>query len=59
MSKTNRTYLGHGSTRLVRRRNNPNKKTLIYIPLSQVTIFRAHTTRVIIEHNELYISILL
>jgi len=32
MSKTNHTSLGHDSTRLVRQRNNPNKKTLTYIP---------------------------
>ena len=55
MSKTNRTYLGHGSTRLVRRRNNPNKETLIYIPLSHVTVIRAHTNRVTKQHNKLYI----
>ena len=31
-NKTNHTSLGHGSMRLVHRKNNPNKKTLIYIP---------------------------
>jgi len=40
MSKTNRTSLGHGSMRLVHRRNNPNKETLIYIPLSHVTVIQ-------------------
>jgi len=29
--------LGHGPMRLVPRRNNPNKETLIYIPLSHAT----------------------
>jgi len=42
-SKTNRTSLGHSSTRLVRQRNNPNTKTLIYILLLHVTVFRAYT----------------
>jgi len=45
MSKINRTILGHSSMRLVRQRNNPNEKTLIYIPLSHVTVIRAYTTR--------------
>ena len=44
MIKTNSVSLGHGSMRLVRQRNNPNKKTLIYIPLSHVTVIRAHTS---------------
>ena len=43
-SKTDRTSLGHGSMRLVHRRNNPNKETLIDIPLSHVTVILAHTT---------------
>ena len=30
--------------RLVLRGNNPNKETLIYIPLSHVTVIQAHTT---------------
>ena len=45
-SKTDRTSLGHGSMRLVHRRNNPNKETLIYIPLSHVIVIQAHTTQV-------------
>jgi len=59
MSKTNRTSLGHGSMRQVRRRNNTNKETLIYIPLSHVTEIWAYTTRVANQHKELYIRILL
>ena len=35
----------YGFMRLVHRRNNPNKETLIYIPLSHVTITQAHSTR--------------
>ena len=34
----------YGSMRLVHRKNNPNKETLIYIPLSQVTVIQVHTT---------------
>jgi len=45
--------------RLVHQRNNPNKKTLIYIPLSHVVVLRAYTTRVAKQHNELLISTLL
>jgi len=33
MSKTMRTSLGHDSMGLVRQRNNPKKKTFIYINL--------------------------
>jgi len=58
-SKTNRTSLGQGSIRLVHRRNNPNKETFIYKPLSHVTVIRAHTTRLTKQHNKLYMSILL
>jgi len=58
-SKTSRTSLGHGSMRLIRQRNNPNKETLIYIHLSNVTVIQAYITRVAKQHNELYISILL
>jgi len=59
MSKTNRTSLGHGSMRLVRRKNNPKKKILIYIHLSYVTVIRAYPTRVAKQHNDLYIIVLL
>ena len=45
--------------RLVCRRNNPNKETLICIPLSHVTVIRVYTTRVVKQHNKLLISILL
>jgi len=59
MNKTNRTSLGHSSMRLVRRSNNPNKETFIYIFLSHVTVIRVNTTQIAKQHNELYISILL
>jgi len=32
--------------RLVRRKNNPNKETLMYIHLSHVTIIRVYTIRI-------------
>jgi len=59
MRKINRTSLGHSSTRLLRRRNNPDKKILIYKPLSHITVIQAYTTRVAKQHNELYLNILL
>jgi len=45
--------------RPVRRRNNPNKETLIHIPLSHVTIVQVYTTQITKQHNELLISTLL
>ena len=36
--------LSYGFMRLVPRGNNPNKETLIYIPLSHVTVIQVHTT---------------
>ena len=36
----------YDSMRLVHRRNNPNKETLIYIPLSHVTEIQAYRIRV-------------
>ena len=36
--------LSYGLMRLVPRGNNPNKETLIYIPLSHVTVIQAYTT---------------
>jgi len=59
MSKTMCTSLGHDSMGLVRQRNNLNKETFIYIPLSHVVVIQAHTTRVTKQHNNWYISILL
>ena len=44
--KTSCTNSVYDFLRLVCRRNNPNKKTLIYIPLSHVTIIRVDTTGV-------------
>ena len=38
--------LGHGHMRLVHRRSNPNKETLIYIPLSHATEIQAYRIRV-------------
>ena len=37
VSKSDFIRLGHGDMSLVHRRNNPNKETLIYIPLSHAT----------------------
>jgi len=45
--------------RPVRRRNNPNKETLIYIPSSHVTVIRVYSTWITKQHNELVISTLL
>jgi len=36
--------LGYGLMRLVLRGSNPNKETLIYIPLPHVTVIQTHTT---------------
>jgi len=33
----------YDSMRLVHRRNNPNKETLIYIPLSHIIVIQVHT----------------
>ena len=44
--------------RLVHRRNNPKKETLIYIPLPLVVVIRVYTTRIAKQHIELLISIL-
>ena len=52
-SKSDCMVSDHGSIRLVRRRNNPNKETLIYIPLSHVTIIQAHTTRLYSGHDKI------
>ena len=46
MSKSDCIRLGHGPMRLVHRRNNPNKETLIYIPLSHATETQAYRIRV-------------
>jgi len=59
MRKTNHLSLDYGSMRLVRRRNNPNQETLIYIPLSHVTLIQAYQPELQNHTNELYISILL
>jgi len=45
--------------RPVRRRNSPNKETLIYIPISHVTVIRVYTTRIAKPHDELLINTLL
>ena len=45
--------------RPVRRRNNPNKETLIDIPLSHVTIIGVYATQIAKQHNELLLSTLL
>jgi len=45
--------------RQVHRRNNPNKKTLIYILLPHVTVIRVYTTRIAKLHDELLIGTLL
>ena len=37
VSKSDCIRLGYGPMRIVHRRNNPNKETLIYIPLSHAT----------------------
>jgi len=58
-SKTSHTGSIYSFIWLVHRRNNPNKKTLIYIHLSHVTVLRAYTTRVAKQHSELLISTLL
>jgi len=36
----------YGFMRLLPRRNNPNKETLVYIPLSHVVVIRVCTTRI-------------
>jgi len=45
-SKSDCIRLSHGPMRLVHRRNNPNKETLIYIPLSHATGNQAYRIRV-------------
>jgi len=45
-SKSCHTSSSHGSMRLIRQRNNSDNETLIYIPLSHVTIAWVHTTRI-------------
>ena len=45
-SKTCYTNSIYGFMRQVQLRNNPNKETLIYIPLSHVTVIRVDTTGV-------------
>ena len=41
-SKIDCIRLGYGPMRLVHRRNNPNKETLIHIPLSHATVIQAY-----------------
>ena len=57
--KTSCTSSDYGFMRPVCRRNNPNKKTLIYIPLFHITIIRVYTTQIAKQHKELLISTLL
>ena len=45
-SKSDCIRLSHGPMRLIHRRNNPNKETLIYIPLSHATETQAYRIRV-------------
>jgi len=58
-SKISRTSLIYNLMRLVHRRNNPNKETLIYIPLPHVAVIRVYITRIAKQHNKLLIGILL
>ena len=53
MGKSDCMVSDRGSMRLVLRRNNPNKETLIYIPLSHVTIIQAHTIRLYSGHDKI------
>ena len=46
ISKIDCISLSHGPMRLVPRRNNPNKETLIYIPLSHATEIQAYRIKV-------------
>jgi len=57
-SKTRCTSSDYDFKRQVSRRNNPNKETLIYIPLSHVTVIWVYTTQIVKQHNELLISTL-
>ena len=45
-SKSDYICLSHCPMRLVHRRNNPNKETLIHIPLSHATVIQAYRIRV-------------
>ena len=45
--------------RLVPRKNNPNKETLIYIHLPHVVVIRMYTTCIAKQRNELLSGILL
>jgi len=57
--KTSCISSDYGFMRPVHRRNNPNWETLVYIPLSHITVIRVYTTRIAKQYYELLISTLL